>query len=206
MVLVAGGIASVLQEQLTVGTTLRELRRQEAVFLGGIDTTNKSFLCLEVERHRVVLVGVVSHLKHRSALDHAQGIDGSVGINQTGVQVHVNLVTFQIHILVVHLGITVQVGIARSSLVGHGVFGRILHRGVDTVLALTVQAVHVQGVVNGLVALIDQQLQRVHLRGIHSHSGLRHRICRDVIRRCIWGCHRVFHRYRSFTLGHVAKA
>ena len=91
-------------------------------------------------------------------------------MHDVGVEIHIHLVTLQIHVLVLHLGITVEVSRSCIGIVGHGVLGRVFHRGIDTVLTLTVQTVQAQGVVDGLVALVNQELQGVHLQGIDNQG------------------------------------
>ena len=65
---VAGGIASVIEEHIAIGSTLRLLRGHKAILLGSVDIVNQSHLRLEVEGHRVCLIGIVAHLEHGRAV------------------------------------------------------------------------------------------------------------------------------------------
>ena len=46
--------------------TLRQFRSHKTIFLLRIGITDKTFLCLEVECHGICLIGIVTHLEHRS--------------------------------------------------------------------------------------------------------------------------------------------
>ena len=64
------------------------------------------------------------------------------------------------------MGIAVEMGASAGGDVGQRIAGRVLHRCINTVLLLAVQAVEVQRVVNHLIIFIDGQLQGVHRRGV----------------------------------------
>ena len=129
MRIVTGSIATVLQEHLTIGTTLRQLTGQVTVFLLGVYIGNQAFLCLEVESHLRVLVGIATHLEYRST-HHLMGgrVHLALCMHKVAVETHKDFLTGQIHILVLHLRVTIEVSQCFSCVIGQRVVGRILHR------------------------------------------------------------------------------
>ena len=164
--LVAGGVAAVVEVHVALAVALGEFGGHVAVLLLGVDVVDESLLGLEVEGHGVGLVGVGAHFEDGCAKLASRGINGACGMHQAGVQRHVDLVALEVHVLVLHVRLAKEVGHAGDAVVGHGVGGGVLHGGVDAVLALAVQGVGGQGVVDGLVALPDEQLQGVHGRRV----------------------------------------
>ena len=97
-----------LQKQFAVGTTLGYLTGQETVLLLGIYLGYQALLRLEVKGHGVVLVGVAAHLEHRSSLQTARRrVADTGGMNQTAVEHHVYFLTLQVHVLVLHVRVTI---------------------------------------------------------------------------------------------------
>ena len=168
---VASGVAAVLQEELTRGAALRQFGGQITVLLLRIDLRDKTFLGLEVESHRVTLVLVATHLEYGSAKFMAQGVERACGMNQRRVEHHEDAVALEVHILILYMRFAIQKGSARAGLVGQRVIGRVLYGSVDAVLALAVQTVERQRVINQLVVLVDSQFQRVHCGGVALHFG-----------------------------------
>ena len=167
MRVVASGIASVLEEHLSVSASLRDLTGQKAVLLLGIDAGDQSFLGLEVEGHRVALILVASHLEDRRTRQvMGRGVHLTRSMHHIAVQAHEDILAGQVHILVLHLRITIEIGARTDGIIGQRVVGRILHRRVDTVLTAAIHAVTGQGVVHHLIIFIDGQLNRVHRCGI----------------------------------------
>ena len=119
MGLVAGGVAAVVEVHLAIAVALRQLRGHEAVVLLGVGIADDAFLRLEVEGHRVGLVGIAAHLEHRGAKLHTGRIDRTRGMHQTGVELHVYLVAVQVHVLILHVGLAEEAGQSGGSLVGH---------------------------------------------------------------------------------------
>ena len=107
-----------LEEHLTIGTSFGELTRQETFVLLGIDLGDKSFLRLEVEGHRVTLVFVATHLEDRGAHKLLGGVDLTCGMHEVTVETHVDLLALEVHVLVFHLRLTIEMGQSRGSFIG----------------------------------------------------------------------------------------
>ena len=159
MRLVAGSIAAVLNEHLALVVTLGALTGQIAVFLLGVHIADQAFLRLEVEGHRVVLVGVLPHLKHGLADQHAGRVGLWRGMHHTTVEAHVDFCALQVHVLIFHVGITIDVSRLRRGHIDQRVVALILHRGIDGILLRTVQTVEGNRVVDGFIVLIDGQFE-----------------------------------------------
>ena len=167
MRIVTGGIASMLEEHLTVGTTLGYLTGKETLILLCIDRCNQTFLRLEVKGHCVALILIVTHLEDgRTCQLHLGAVHRSCSMHQVAVEAHRDTVALQIHILVLHLRRTIEVCHLDTSIIRQRVVSRILHRRVDTVLTTAVDAVKLQRVIYSLVVLIDSQFKGVHHRGV----------------------------------------
>ena len=172
MRVVAGGVASVLDIHLSFRAALRQLAGQETFVLLGIDIGDKSFLSLEVERHRSRLILIAAHFEHRRADGLAlDGVVTSLSVHEVAVETHEDLLAGQIHVLVFHLRRAIQTCLRDGCVIGQRVVGGVFHGRVDTTLTATVDAVEGEGVVNGLVVLIDRQLQGVHRRRVTLHLG-----------------------------------
>ena len=169
---IAGGIASFSQEELAVGTSLCYLCGEESLLLLRVHLLDESFLRLEVEGHRVVLISVAAHLEHRRSLQHSSGVATARCMYERGVEAHVYLVALQVHVLVFHVAVAEEVGHTRGSLVDERVLGREHHRCIDAVLLLTVQGVESQRVVDHLIVFIDGQLERVHRGSVALQGGV----------------------------------
>ena len=159
---VTSGITTVIQEHITFAVALGNLRGHKAFVLLGVGIADKTFLRLEVKRHRVRLIRIFTHLEYRRTKLLTRRVHRTCGMYQTGIERHVYLVTLQVHILILHVRLTIEVGNSRLSVVCHRVLSRIFHRRIDTVLALAISGVGGQRVIDSLVALPDKQLQRVH--------------------------------------------
>ena len=107
-----------LEEHLTIGTSFGELTRQETFVLLGIDLGDKSFLRLEVEGHRVTLVFVVTHLEDWGTHELLGGVDLTCGMHEVTVETHVDLLALEVHVLVFHLRLTIEMGQSRGSFIG----------------------------------------------------------------------------------------
>ena len=110
MVGIAGGVASVLQIHITLGIALRYLTMQESVLLLCIDMLDKTFLRLEVEGHRVVLVGITAQLENGSSVKHMvhRVFQDTRCMHQTTVKTHVDAFALQVHVLVFHSRLSIQ--------------------------------------------------------------------------------------------------
>ena len=107
MRVVACGVSSVLKENLALVVTFRQLTGEESVLLFGIYIADESLLGLEVKRHRVGFVCILTHHKHGCSKFHASGILSSSCIHQTAVETHVYLLALEVHILVFHVGVAI---------------------------------------------------------------------------------------------------
>ena len=171
-----------VEEHLSVGTTLGQLRGHEALILLCVDVADQALLGLEVKRHGIALVGIGTHLEHRRAKLRPCRVKSAHGMHQTGVHGHRNLFALKVHVLVHHMGLAVQVSPLRSAFIDHGVLGTVGDRGVDAVLALAVQRVGIQRVVYQLVVLPDSFLKGVHGEGVdRQHLADRARIGRNLL-------------------------
>ena len=156
-----------LQEHLTIGTSLGVFTGQVTVFLLRIDIGNITFLALEVKGYLRLLVLVVAHLKDRCSRQFVSGgVPLTSGMHQIAVKAHMDVFTSQVHIGVLHLGVTKEMGRRCGGIIDQRVIGRILHRGIDTVLPMTVDAVQCQRVINSLIMLVDGQLDGIHRRSV----------------------------------------
>ena len=171
---VASGVAAVSQVDLAIVVALRLLTGQEAILLLGINVFDEAFLGFEVKRHRVGVVGVLPHGEDWLTLDAVlgRGVFRAGGMNQTAVKTQLDLVALQVHILVLHLSRTVEMGSIGGGHIHQRVVGLIVDGCVDAVFLLTVDGVEAQRVVYRLVVVIDSELQRVHARGVGSMKGL----------------------------------
>ena len=85
MGLVTRGVASVVEKHLAIGITLRLLGSHETVVLSGIDIVDESLLRLEVERHRIRLVRIVTHLEDRQSVLLSRRVLRTHSMYQAGV-------------------------------------------------------------------------------------------------------------------------
>ena len=140
---VASGVASVSQIDLSIVVALRLLTGQEAVLLLGIYVFDEAFLGLEVKRHRVGVVGVLPHDKDRLTLDTVlcRGVFGTGSMYKTAVKTQLDLVALQVHILVLHLSRTVEMGGIGGGHIDQRVVGLIVDGGVNAVFLLSVDGV-----------------------------------------------------------------
>ena len=166
--IITGGVAAMLQIDDTRRVALAHFAAEEAVLLLSIDPFDQALFRLEVEGHRIALVLVLAHREERSALYAVflRRVGRPRGAHRTAVKVHEDLVARKLHVLIIHLRIAIQKGRSRGRIVDEGVVGRVLHRCIDAVRACPHHAVGTDGIVDGLIMMVDRQLERVHLRGI----------------------------------------
>ena len=128
MRIVASGVTTVLQEHLAISTALRQFAGKEAFFLLRIYARNQTFLGLEVKGHGIALVLIVTHLENGGTFESVGcRIETTCGMYQTAVKTHINLVALQVHILILHLRVAIQMCQTRSCLVCKRVLSRILY-------------------------------------------------------------------------------
>ena len=160
--MVAGGVFTVFDKHLTLVVTFRYLAGEETLVLLSIYARDETLFCLEVKSHGVALVGVASHLEDRSAKQYTGGISRTCGVNKATVEIHVYLVALKVHVLILHVRVSVEMSQASGSLVGKRVFGSVFHRRVDAVFPSSVDAVESKRIVNSLIVVVYGKLQRVH--------------------------------------------
>ena len=167
---VAGGVASVSQINLAIVVAFRLLTGQESILLLGVYVFDEAFLSLEVKRHRVGVVSILSHDKDRLTLDAVlfRGVSGTGSVYKTAVKTQLDLVALQVHVFVLHLSRAVEMGGIGGGHIDQRVIGLIGDGGVNAVFLLSVDGVEAQRVVYRLVVVIDSELQRVHARGVGS--------------------------------------
>ena len=133
-----------LQKQVALVVALGYGTGQISVVLLCIYVAYQSFLCFEVERHGVALVFVASHVEDGGAKFLAKTIHRACGVYQTAVEAHEYLVALQVHVLIGDVRFSIQIGVSAGCLVGQRVFGRIEHRGINTVFPPAVGTVGCQ--------------------------------------------------------------
>ena len=127
-----------------------------------IDVFNQAFFRLEIERHRVVFVGVAADLEHWRSREFAQRVGHTRRIDEARVQIHMDLLALEVHVLVFHVRLAVKIGHFRASVIDDRVVRNVFHRRVDAVFATAVERVESNAVVDGAVVAIDGQFERVH--------------------------------------------
>ena len=193
MGIVAGGVFSMLQKHFTLLVSLGYLAGHISLVLLGIDSGDETLLCLEIESHGVALVGVASHLEDRSAKQYTSGISRTCGVNKATVEIHVYLVALKVHVLILHVRVSVEMSQASGSLVGKRVFGSVFHRRVDAVFPSSVDAVESKRIVNSLIVVVYGKLQRVHLCSVRTCC----QCCCVFLLWCLAFCGVLWHRVGS---------
>ena len=160
MICIAGCITSFLQIEHTSGIALGVFTKQESVFLLCIDVLDKTFLRLDIERDGIVLISVRPHLEHRLTYQfgHRRISIGRCGMHQITVKTHVDLVTLEIHDLILHVGFTKKMSGLRSGIIDQRILGRIMDWGLNGVLPHLVQTVSTDRVIHSLIVTVDGQL------------------------------------------------
>ncbi len=110
MIFVAGGITTVLQINLTIGSTLSQLGSHIAIILLGIYIADESLFGLEIKSYSVVLISVTTHLEYWCTEFLTERVERTCSMYQTGIELHEDLITLQIHILIFHMGLAIQMG------------------------------------------------------------------------------------------------
>ena len=132
------------------------------------DILYDTLLRLEIEFDGIVLILILPHYKDRLATNLSiRGVGiGTCGIDRATIHIDAHTLTLQVHVLVIHLGLSVQVGHLLGGIVYQGVGCGIFNGRFYAILFLLVDTVQTDGVVDGLVVSVDSQLQGVHLRGV----------------------------------------
>ena len=87
-------------------------------------------------------------------------------MNKTAIEIHGDALTGDVHVLILHIGVPIEVDLLMGGVVDHGVLSLILHGGFQSVFLLPIEGVETDRVVDSLIVVEDGQLQRVHLRGV----------------------------------------
>ena len=117
--IVTGGVATMLEEHLSVGTTLGDLTGEETLILLGIDRCDQTLLRLEVKGHRIALILIITHLEDRCTSQfHLGAVHRSCSMHQVTVEAHGDTVALQIHILVFHLRGTIEISHLDTRIIG----------------------------------------------------------------------------------------
>ena len=128
MVGIAGGVLGILEIEITIVGSLGVDTAQETIALCGLYLFNEAFLRLEIERHALTFIVFTPLLIDGSAF---HGFACAVGyplcMDDRRVHVERNKVSTQIHVLVVHLGFTIQMSKPRGGIIDQGVFCRVIH-------------------------------------------------------------------------------
>ena len=186
MVLVASCVPSMLKIDIPIVVSLGELTPQVSIFLLCVHVLDQSFLRLEVESHRIALVLLLSHLEDRSPRDSFlfRCVTLSCGMDQTAVKTHVDFLTRQVHVFILHVRLPIKMGGLGEGIVHQRVIGGVVDRGINAIFLLTVGRVQGDRVVDQLVATVDGQLDGIHLGGIRSSKPQIHLIGRSILHSC----------------------
>ena len=106
-----------LQIQGARTITLGPFTTQETVFLFSIDITDQAFFRFEVKGHRIVLIGVRTHFKNRCSRKNSSCISNTCGMNDTVVKTHIDFFALQVHIGVLHLSLSIEMGSLGSGII-----------------------------------------------------------------------------------------
>ena len=113
MRLATGSVASMMEEQVSITASLGQFTGHIAIFLLGINLSDQSFLRFEVKGHCIAFIGIRAHRKDRSTRQLTCGrVTNARSMYQAAVQSHVYVLTLQIHILILHVRITIQIGLS----------------------------------------------------------------------------------------------
>ena len=165
---VAGGVSSVLQVDHSRGVALRPRAGEESVLLRRVHVVDERLLALEIELDGVGVVGVASHLEDGLSLDTVLGggVGGTHGRDIALVHIHSDAVGGEVHVLVLHVGVAVEMRHLVMGVVDQGVGGGVVDRCVHSTRLLPLDAVEADAVVDDLVVLPDSLLQGVHPHGV----------------------------------------
>ena len=128
---VAGGVLGVLEIEVAVAGAFGVDAAQIAGALGGFDVVDEAFLALEVEGHLATFVVFASLGVDGLALEVAGAVGHAGGADERGVHVEGDVVGLEPHVLILHVGLSVEVRQSALGVVDEAVFGGVFHRGVD---------------------------------------------------------------------------
>ena len=161
--IVARRVASVLEIDGARGVALADLTSHKSVILSGIDATDETLLRLEVVGHRVALILRVAQREDGASLDAVlrRAVLGARGAHQGTVEVHIDLVGGELHVLIIDLRITEEACRTAYGVIDNGVFGGELHGGVNALATGFHDAVGTERIVDMLVEGPDGSFETV---------------------------------------------
>ena len=128
MVGIAGGVLGILEIEIAIVGSLGVDTAQETIALCGLYLFNEAFLRLEIERHALTFIVFTPLLIDGSAFHgFACAIGYPLCMDNRRVHVERNKVSTQIHVLIVHLGFTIQMSKPRGGIIDQGVFCCVIH-------------------------------------------------------------------------------
>ena len=183
MVEVAGGVASVLQINIAQRVALRQFAAQIALLLLRVGVADEPLFAFKIKRNGVALIIVLPHGKDGRSRELLRSrVAYPRCMNDAAVHVDMNALALEVHVLIFHVRRTIKIGRSAARIIHHRVLGREVDGRFDAILLLPIERVKMNRVVDGLIVPIDGALQRVHLRGVHSHA--RNTIPRQTIFHC----------------------
>ena len=132
---VAGGVLGVLQIEVAVAGAFGFDAAQIAGALGGFHVVDEALLGLEVEGHLATFVVFAPLGVDGLALQAAGAVGHAGGAHERGVHVEGDVVGLETHVLILHIGLSVEVGESALGVVDEAVFGGVFHGGVEARLA-----------------------------------------------------------------------
>lgn len=130
---VARRVFGMLHVERAVVGALRTFAVEKTVALRGAYVGDETLLGLEVEGHLLALVLVRTLFVDGFAFFNVGtgGVAVALGVNHAAVHVHGYLSRVELHVEVLHVGLTVEVSESRLCIVDHGVLGGVFYGRVD---------------------------------------------------------------------------
>jgi len=133
MVGIAGGVLGILEIEIAIVGSLGVDTAQETIALCGLYLFNETFLRLEIERHALTFIVFTPLFIDGSAFHgFACAIGYTLCMDDCRIHVERNIVSTQIHVLIMHLGITIKMGETCGSIVDQGVLCTIVYRSFQS--------------------------------------------------------------------------
>ena len=139
LVVVAGGVASILDVILIVLMLLGDATGEVAIALLGDNVGDNTLLGLEVESHLLRLVLAAGVGKHWLALELAHRVGHTHGMHHAAVHVHLNGRRLEVHVVVGHLALAIEPQVVAAK-EHNRVLRRELHHMVDIDCARLLEA------------------------------------------------------------------
>ena len=161
---VAGGVLGVLEIEVAIAGAFGVDAAQIAGALGGFHVVDEALLALEVEGHLATFVVFAPLGVDGLALEVAGAVGYAGGAHERGVHVEGDVVGLETHVLILHIGLSVEVGESALGVVDEAVFGAVFHGGVESRLA------QAEGVGLGAGCGVAAQAVGVEQAGIFGHG------------------------------------